>query len=85
MTTNENTLPTEGDIRPLDNHASGVGIKPLDTPVEKPLDKPLDNHAADEEIQTLDNHASGPRPKDWPTHHRRRSRPQGAKARRGAP
>ncbi|MGW5850943.1 hypothetical protein ACWFQ8_23865 [Streptomyces sp. NPDC055254] len=62
MTTNENILQTEGDIRPLDNHASGVEIKPLDKPVEMPLDKPLDSHAPDEEIQTLDNHASGPRP-----------------------
>ncbi|GGZ50074.1 hypothetical protein AB0P12_05225 [Streptomyces subrutilus] len=66
MTTNENVLPNEGDIRPLDNHASGIEIKPLDPPVQKPVpnpgQKPLDNHASGEEIRTLDNHASGPRP-----------------------
>ncbi|MGI5444862.1 hypothetical protein ACQEVM_03815 [Streptomyces sp. CA-243310] len=63
MTTNENALPKEGDIKPLDNHASGIEIKPLDnhasggTPLLRQEDK-----AADEEIVTLDNHASGPRP-----------------------
>lgn len=56
MTTNENIVP-------LDNHASGVEIKPLEKPVEKPAEVPLDGaQAADEQIQTLDNHASGPRP-----------------------
>lgn len=53
MTTNENILPADGDLKPLDNHASGVEVKPLNK---------LDNDASDEEIQTLDNHASGPRP-----------------------
>ncbi|MEU8777965.1 hypothetical protein [Streptomyces sp. NPDC048606] len=66
MTTNENSLPLDGDIRPLDNHASGIEIKPLD-PQDPPADPPapqtpLDNHASGEEIVTLDNHASGTRP-----------------------
>ncbi|MCX5198546.1 sigma-like protein [Streptomyces sp. NBC_00249] len=64
MTTNENSLPLDGDIRPLDNHASGIEIKPLDptVPPVAPGETPLDNHASGEEIETLDNHASGPRP-----------------------
>ncbi|WP_329197299.1 MULTISPECIES: hypothetical protein [unclassified Streptomyces] len=73
MTTNENTLPNntasntappnEGDIKPLDNHASGIEIKPLDnhasggTPLPGQEDKVLDA-----DIVTLDNHASVPRP-----------------------
>ncbi|MFJ9342845.1 hypothetical protein ACIRP0_26635 [Streptomyces sp. NPDC101733] len=74
MTTNENSLPLDGDIRPLDNHASGIEIKPLDPsnppspsdpsdpklPPGTATSKPADNHASDEEIVTLDNHASGP-------------------------
>ncbi|MFI5619563.1 hypothetical protein [Streptomyces sp. NPDC051567] len=62
-TTNENTLTNEGDIRPFDNHASGIEIKPLDghTPGGNPLGTP-DLSAPAEEIRTLDNHASGPRP-----------------------
>ncbi|MDJ0381426.1 hypothetical protein [Streptomyces sp. G-G2] len=65
MTTNENALPNvpkaptapgllpltdDGELKPLDNHASGTETKPLD------------NHASGEELQTMDNHASGPRP-----------------------
>ncbi|MFD8979792.1 hypothetical protein [Streptomyces sp. NPDC059564] len=66
MTTNENSLPLDGDIRPLDNHASGVEINPLD-PLDppapkKPGEKPLDNHASGEDIVAMDNHASGTRP-----------------------
>ncbi len=56
MTTNENIVP-------LDNHASGVEIKPLEKPAEKPAEVPLDGiQPAEEQIQTLDNHASGSRP-----------------------
>ncbi|MFD7629740.1 hypothetical protein ACFV7Q_27570 [Streptomyces sp. NPDC059851] len=75
MTTNENVLPNESDIIPLDNHASGIEIKPVDGPATADADiTPMDNHAsgiaikpvdepaADEEIVSLDNHASGPRP-----------------------
>lgn len=61
--TNENILPTDGDIKPFDNHASGIEIKPLDNHASggTPLTT-QETPAADEEIQTLDNHASGPRP-----------------------
>ncbi|MCX5147165.1 hypothetical protein AB0C90_23515 [Streptomyces sp. NPDC048550] len=75
MTTNENILPNDGDIKPMDNHASGIEIKPLDDSLAPGVDitpmdnhasgieiKPLDKKASDEEIVTLDNHASGPRP-----------------------
>ncbi|MEU3406423.1 hypothetical protein ABZ766_21130 [Streptomyces sp. NPDC006670] len=68
MATNENILPLDGDIRPLDNHASGADINPsADPPAEppvvaKPGEKPLDNHASDLDIVSMDNHASGPRP-----------------------
>ncbi|RKT06196.1 hypothetical protein BX286_4234 [Streptomyces sp. 3211.6] len=68
MATNENILPLDGDIRPLDNHASGADVNPLDAPpaeppaVAKPGEKPLDNHASDLDIVSMDNHASGPRP-----------------------
>ncbi|KIF07199.1 hypothetical protein [Streptomyces sp. NPDC093801] len=68
MATNENILPLDGDIRPLDNHASGADINPLGDPaaeppvVVKPGDKPQDNHASDVDIVSMDNHASGPRP-----------------------
>ncbi|MFJ3880569.1 hypothetical protein ACIPW5_24290 [Streptomyces sp. NPDC090077] len=66
MTTNENSLPLDGDIRPFDNHASGAEIDPRGLPVEPPVVKPGetpdDNHASGEEIVSLDNHASGPRP-----------------------
>ncbi|MEU8436856.1 hypothetical protein AB0F18_28910 [Streptomyces sp. NPDC029216] len=68
MTTNENILPLDGDIRPLDNHASGADINPLDDlsaepPVAvKPGDKPQDNHASDVDIVAMDNHASGTLP-----------------------
>ncbi|MGW0390237.1 hypothetical protein ACWDYJ_04920 [Streptomyces sp. NPDC003042] len=62
MTTNENVLPNDGDIRPLDNHASGVEIKPLDPPTGTPAEQPLGQQAAGEEIVTLDNHASSPLP-----------------------
>ncbi|MET9610555.1 hypothetical protein ABZZ17_36685 [Streptomyces sp. NPDC006512] len=62
MTTNENTSPLEGDIRPLDNHASGTEIKPPVPPVEPPADPAQAGQTAGEDIVTLDNHASGPRP-----------------------
>ncbi|NXY99769.1 hypothetical protein HYE82_36470 [Streptomyces sp. BR123] len=69
MTTNENILQNESDIIPLDNHASGIEIKPVDGPAAADADiTPMDSHAgiakpaADEEIVSLDNHASGPRP-----------------------
>ncbi|MEU3468168.1 hypothetical protein ABZ716_09575 [Streptomyces sp. NPDC006687] len=68
MATNENILPLDGDIRPLDNHASGAGLNPLDDPPAQPPaqaapgDKPLDNHASDLDIVAMDNHASGPLP-----------------------
>ncbi|MBT2405759.1 MULTISPECIES: hypothetical protein [unclassified Streptomyces] len=61
--TNENILTTDGDIKPLDNHASGIEIKPLDNHASggTPLTT-QETPAADEEIQTLDNHASGTLP-----------------------
>ena len=64
MTTNENASPLDDDIRPLDNHASGIGSKPPAPPVEPPTQQPLDitGGAGGEEIVTLDNHASGTRP-----------------------
>ncbi|MET9320219.1 hypothetical protein ABZX75_08545 [Streptomyces sp. NPDC003038] len=64
MTTNENILPIDGDIKPLDNHASGVEITPLDNHASGIEIKPLDSTPVvpGEEIQTLDNHASTPRP-----------------------
>ncbi|MER6213078.1 MULTISPECIES: hypothetical protein [unclassified Streptomyces] len=68
MATNENILPLDGDIRPLDNHASGAGLNPLEDPPAQPPatvapgDKPLDNHASDLDIVAMDNHASGPLP-----------------------
>ncbi|MET9698883.1 hypothetical protein ABZY31_18420 [Streptomyces sp. NPDC006529] len=43
-------LTDDGELKPLDNHASGAEAKPAD------------NHASGEELQTMDNHASGPRP-----------------------
>ncbi|MFE2141082.1 hypothetical protein ACFXA3_04875 [Streptomyces sp. NPDC059456] len=63
MTTNENILPNDGDIRPLDNHASGIEIKPLDGTLSPGVDiTPMDNHASGIEIKPLDkpqdNHAS---------------------------
>ncbi|WP_424212387.1 hypothetical protein ACN20G_09990 [Streptomyces sp. BI20] len=74
--TTENALPDDGDLKPLDNHASGIGIKPIgDRPSGGRLDndtdqasagenapKPAEAAPAAEEIRTLDNHASGPRP-----------------------
>ncbi|MDA5284216.1 hypothetical protein ACWGHM_24620 [Streptomyces sp. NPDC054904] len=60
MTTNENASPLDDDIRPLDNHASGIGSKPPAPPVEPPLE--AQGEAGGEEIVTLDNHASGTRP-----------------------
>ncbi|MFD6874853.1 MULTISPECIES: hypothetical protein [unclassified Streptomyces] len=60
MTTNENASPLDDDIRPLDNHASGIGSKPPAPPVEPPLEDR--GEAGGEEIVTLDNHASGTRP-----------------------
>lgn len=65
MTTNENILPTDGDIKPLDNHATGIEIKPLDNHATgEPLTVSPDAAvaAADEEIVTLDNHATGTLP-----------------------
>ncbi|MEU7065311.1 hypothetical protein ACIA6C_09830 [Streptomyces sp. NPDC051578] len=73
MTTNENTLPSttlpdnappnEGDIKPLDNHASGIEIKPLDNHASGGTPLPgQEDRALDADIVTLDNHASGPRP-----------------------
>ncbi|MFI6148323.1 hypothetical protein [Streptomyces sp. NPDC051109] len=75
MTTNENILPNDGDIRPMDNHASGIEIKPLDDSLAPGVDiTPMDNHASGieikpqekpasgEDIVAMDNHASGPRP-----------------------
>ncbi|MCX4629303.1 hypothetical protein [Streptomyces sp. NBC_01443] len=77
MTTNENILPNDGDIKPMDNHASGIEIKPLDDSLAPGVDitpmdnhasgieikpKPQDNHASGEDIVAMDNHASGPRP-----------------------
>ncbi|MGG8408101.1 hypothetical protein ACM614_16565 [Streptomyces sp. 12297] len=74
MTTTDSATPVpgDGDIKPLDNHATGVEIKPLGDI------KPMDNHAtgapltapaagpASEdvkaEIKAMDNHATGPRP-----------------------
>ncbi|MEU9029941.1 hypothetical protein [Streptomyces sp. NPDC048383] len=61
MTTPENASPLDDDIRPLDNHASGIGSKPpVDPPAQPPLDASAE--AGGEEIVTLDNHASGTRP-----------------------
>ncbi|MFE6848607.1 hypothetical protein [Streptomyces sp. NPDC057686] len=75
MTTNENILPNDGDIKPMDNHASGIEIKPLDDSLAPGVDitpmdnhasgieiKPLDKQASGEDIVAMDNHASGPRP-----------------------
>ncbi|MFE2880718.1 hypothetical protein ACFXG6_17070 [Streptomyces roseus] len=76
MTTNENILPNDGDIKPMDNHASGIEIKPLDDSLAAGVDiTPMDNHASGieikplekkpasaEDIVAMDNHASGPRP-----------------------
>ncbi|MFF3652045.1 hypothetical protein ACFYXV_25820 [Streptomyces sp. NPDC002181] len=76
MTTNENILPNDGDIKPMDNHASGIEIKPLDDSLAPGVDiTPMDNHASGieikpletkpasaEDIVAMDNHASGPRP-----------------------
>ncbi|GHE58306.1 hypothetical protein CP980_19330 [Streptomyces vinaceus] len=76
MTTNENILPNDGDIKPMDNHASGIEIKPLDDSLTPGVDiTPMDNHASGieikpleknpasaEDIVAMDNHASGPRP-----------------------
>ncbi|MFE2553987.1 hypothetical protein ACFXGI_36530 [Streptomyces sp. NPDC059355] len=76
MTTNENILPNDGDIKPMDNHASGIEIKPLDDSLVPGVDiTPMDNHASGieikplekkpasgEDIVAMDNHASGPRP-----------------------
>ncbi|MFD9729421.1 MULTISPECIES: hypothetical protein [unclassified Streptomyces] len=59
MTTNENILPVDGDIKPLDNHATGIEIKPLDNHA---TGEPLTTAPADEEIVTLDNHATGTLP-----------------------
>ncbi|MFF5446803.1 hypothetical protein [Streptomyces sp. NPDC012888] len=59
MTTTENAKPNDGDIQPMDNHATGVEIKPLDT---QATGAPATTQDAGEEIQTLDNHATGPRP-----------------------
>ncbi|MGW1773217.1 hypothetical protein [Streptomyces sp. NPDC002104] len=65
MTTNENILPTDGDIKPMDNHATGTELKPLDNhatgePLTAASGKPAS--VADEEIVTLDNHATGTLP-----------------------
>ncbi|KJY45353.1 MULTISPECIES: hypothetical protein [unclassified Streptomyces] len=75
MTTNENILPNDGDIKPMDNHASGIEIKPLDDSLAPGVDitpmdnhasgieiKPLDKQASGEDIVAMDNHASGTRP-----------------------
>ncbi|MFD7086088.1 hypothetical protein [Streptomyces sp. NPDC059918] len=76
MTTNENILPNDGDIKPMDNHASGIEIKPLDDSLAPGVDiTPMDNHASGieikpletkpasaEDIVAMDNHASGQRP-----------------------
>lgn len=65
MTTNENILPIDGDIKPLDNHATGTEIKPLDNHATgEPLTVPPGTAASvtDEEIVTLDNHATGTLP-----------------------
>ncbi|MFB7054775.1 hypothetical protein [Streptomyces vinaceus] len=76
MTTNENILPNDGDIKPMDNHASGIEIKPLGDSLAPGVDiTPMDNHASGieikplekkpasaEDIVAMDNHASGPRP-----------------------
>ncbi|MFB6620497.1 hypothetical protein ACIGFK_29660 [Streptomyces sp. NPDC085524] len=59
MTTNENILPGDGDIKPMDNHATGIEIKPLDNHA---TGEPLTTAPADEEIVTLDNHATGTLP-----------------------
>ncbi|MFD7556610.1 MULTISPECIES: hypothetical protein [unclassified Streptomyces] len=59
MTTNENILPVDGDIKPLDNHATGIEIKPLDNHA---TGEPITTAPADEEIVTLDNHATGTLP-----------------------
>ncbi|MCJ0873463.1 hypothetical protein [Streptomyces sp. AP-93] len=61
MTTNENVLPNDGDLQPMDNHATGIEIKPLDNHATgEPLAAAPD--AADEQIVTLDNHATGTLP-----------------------
>ncbi|QES48776.1 hypothetical protein DEJ50_14060 [Streptomyces venezuelae] len=71
MTTTENATPENGDIIPLDNHATGVEIKPLDShadgadagtgaPITTPV--PTQGGIAGEELQSMDNHATGPRP-----------------------
>ncbi|MEU8837788.1 hypothetical protein AB0D97_01485 [Streptomyces roseus] len=76
MTTNENILPNDGDMKPMDNHASGIEIKPLADGLAPGVDiTPMDNHASGieikpletkpasaEDIVAMDNHASGPRP-----------------------
>ncbi|MFI5865297.1 hypothetical protein [Streptomyces sp. NPDC051546] len=65
MTTNENALPNDGDLQPMDNHATGIEVKPLDNhatgePLAAAPAKPA--AAADEQIVTLDNHATGTLP-----------------------
>ncbi|MER6449767.1 hypothetical protein DEJ51_13980 [Streptomyces venezuelae] len=66
MTTNENLKPLDNhasgvEIETLDNHASGIEIKPLEKEPVPAVPAPGVPTAGDE-IQTLDNHASGPRP-----------------------
>ncbi|MER5934918.1 hypothetical protein [Streptomyces sp. NPDC002054] len=65
MTTTENATPENGDIIPLDNHATGVEIKPLDSHADGAgtgTGTAPGTPVKGEEIQTLDNHATGPRP-----------------------
>ncbi|MBW5483911.1 hypothetical protein [Streptomyces bambusae] len=76
MTTSDSAakIPNDGDIKPFDNHATGIEITPMDnhatsepllapdaapTAPTAPAKPPV---APGEEIETLDNHATGPRP-----------------------
>lgn len=65
MTTNENVLPNDGDLKPMDNHATGIEMKPLDNHATgEPLAAAPDAavSSADEQIVTLGNHATGTLP-----------------------
>ncbi|MEV7617502.1 hypothetical protein [Streptomyces sp. NPDC089799] len=66
MTTTENVTPENGDIETLDNHATGVEIKPLDEPATGAgtgtAPAAGTGAVAADELRTLDNHATGPRP-----------------------
>ncbi|MFG2293922.1 hypothetical protein [Streptomyces sp. NPDC048603] len=66
MTTTENATPENGDIETLDNHATGIEIKPLGEPATGTGTGTAPATGAGavpaEELQTLDNHATGPRP-----------------------